>query len=74
MGGSDKIDVMASLFLEANHKSCHFFPGGNSSLSQMADVIVLAEHTFKIAMGEKNGAGPLSPGKGQLFPEVGENA
>jgi len=56
MGGGDEINVMASQVLQGKHDLRYLLLIHLISLSQMADVVVLAEDTSQIAIGEEYGA------------------
>jgi hypothetical protein len=55
VGGSDKVDVVATHFLEPHHGLGHLSGGDPFTISQMADVVILAKNTPKITVGEEDG-------------------
>ena len=56
MGWRNKIDIMATGFLQIKHGLGQLFIGYFLTLTLLADIVILAKITSKIAMREKNGA------------------
>jgi hypothetical protein len=71
MGRGHEVDVVATLFLEAEHYGSQFgwFHGQPDDV--MADFEVLAEGAKEIAGTEKNRAGAVQPHQRRLFAEMG---
>jgi hypothetical protein len=61
---------MAALLLQVNHEGGHLVGSDLDSFVQVADLIVLAEHTEQVAAAVKNGAGPAGSHQGRFFTEV----
>jgi hypothetical protein len=61
---------MATLALQVNHHPRQSFAGDRFSGSALADIIILAVFTGKIASGEKNSTGSMTPYKSRLFSEM----
>jgi hypothetical protein len=70
MGRRDQINIMATLSLKGYHHLCQGFAGYCFSGSALADIIILAVFTGKIAVSKKNSAGSMTPGKRGLFSKV----
>jgi hypothetical protein len=52
----DEIDVVAAYCLESHHDTRHVRGSNAFSTPKMADVVILAEKTSEIAMGEEDGS------------------
>ena len=74
MGRGDEVDVVAPHFLEFEHGPCHFRGGDPFTPSQMADVVILAENTPKIAVGEKDRSRTVISDQRGLLTKVGKGA
>ena len=55
MGRGDEVDVVTTHLLEPYHVTRHVRRGNSLTTSKMADVVILAEKTPKVAVGEKDG-------------------
>jgi hypothetical protein len=69
--GRDEVDVVTPHPLEIKHRVCqilvlNFFP-----FALVGDGPVLTENTAEVAVGEKEGAGPVVSHQGDLLPEMG---
>jgi hypothetical protein len=53
--GCHKVDVMTAKLLESDHHPCHVRGGDSFTPSKMTDIVVLAENTTEVAVGEKEG-------------------
>jgi len=70
MSRGDKIDIVAAQPLKLNHHHAQLFERNLSSFSKMANRKILAKHTFKIAVCEKNCARPVDTHKRIFFSEM----
>jgi len=71
MGRGHQIDIATPHILEIDHDGCDLIRLHGLSQALDADLVILAEQAFEIAMGEKNGARSPVPHQGLLFPEMG---
>jgi hypothetical protein len=55
VGRSDEIDIVAAYFLEPDHDPCHVRGRHGFTVAKMADIVILAENTPKVAVGEEDG-------------------
>ena len=74
MGGGDEVDVVTPHFLKFEHGLCHFRRGDSLPPPQMADVIILAEDTPKIAVGEEDRSRTVISNQRGLLTKVGKGA
>src|SRR4030042_3742015 len=49
VGRGDEVDIMAAHVLEPDHDPCHVRGGHGLTISKVADVVILAENTPKVA-------------------------
>jgi hypothetical protein len=70
MSRSDKIDIVAAQPLKLNHHPAQLFERNLSSFSKMANRKILAKHTFKITVCEKNCSRPVDTHKRIFFPKM----
>jgi hypothetical protein len=71
MSGCDYIDIMAADPLESDHHVRQILILDLLSFSLVRDRPVLAEDTAEVAIGEKDGTGPISANQGYLFTKMG---
>ena len=72
MSRGDKVDVMATHLLEPHHDVCHVRGGHTFTISQMADVVILAKNAPKITVGEEDGPRTVISNQGRLLAEMGK--
>jgi hypothetical protein len=60
--------------LQGNHYLRQRFAGDDFSGSELADIIILAVFTGKIAVSKKNSPGSMTPYKRRFFAEMGSIA
>ena len=70
----DHIDVVASSTLKGEHQPSEDMWGRafRGRANPLADVVILAEDTSKVAVSEENGPGSLPTPEALFFPHVGE--
>ena len=71
MSGCNHIDIMAAYLLEFDHHARQTIILKLFSFSLVGDRPVLTEDTAEIAIGEKDGARPISAHQGYLFAKMG---
>jgi hypothetical protein len=54
MSGSYKVNVMAMSLLEVHHEGCKLAARKGRAIAVYADVVILAENTLEITVGEKD--------------------
>ena len=59
MGGRDQVDVMTADSLEVKHHFCQVIICNRFPKPLVGNGPVLAEHAAEIAVGKKDGAGPI---------------
>ncbi len=74
MGGRNKVDIVAAPSLKPDHSGCQFLIGVRGTVPLHADLIILTEDTFEIAMGEKNGSGAAAPHERRFLAIMREDA
>ena len=55
VGRGNEVNIVTAHLLKPEHGPCHVSGGDPFTPSQMGDVVVLAENTPQVAMGEKDG-------------------
>jgi hypothetical protein len=71
MGRRDKIDIMTTLRLEAQHNCGQILYFNLFSFPTMADFPILTENTKEIAVAEKDSPRAMLPDQRVFFTEVG---
>ena len=70
MGRGNEINVVTPAILQMKHYTCKLLIGYLFTVTQMTDVIILAEVTQQVAVGKKNRTGTLVSHQRVLFPKV----
>jgi len=70
MGRGDKVDVMATHLLEPHHDPYQVRDGDSFTISKMADIVILAEKTPKVAVCEENGTRTVMSNEGWFLTKM----
>ena len=70
MGWGHKIDVVAADVLEMQHDRGQLLRVNSLTVTFMADIVILAEVTHQIAVGEKDRPRPFSTHQRCFFAEM----
>jgi len=68
VGRRDKINVVAASSLEIDHGRRKFLVGAGSPVFPHANLIVLTEEAFEVAVGQENRARAPEPTRGASSP------
>ena len=74
MARGDKVDVMATLILQAEHDIGQFLRGYFVAHALLADFPILAEHTAQVAPAKEDGTGTVAAAQRVFFTLVGAGA
>ena len=71
VAGGDEIDIVAAPLLEIEHHGGQILDADLLAFPPVADLVVLAKNAVQVAVGEKDGAGPLAAHQGVFLAEMG---
>ena len=70
MGRGNEINIVAPAILQMKHYTCKLFIGYLFTVTQVTDVVILAEDAQQVAVGKKNRTGTMASHQRVLFSKM----